>query len=150
MKVIILKETEGLGKVGDIKEVADGYARNFLIPKGIAKPATKSAEKEIEILKEAQAKKSEEELKIAEELAENLEGMSVEISAKADESGKLFGAVSQENIAAALEKKGFKINKNKISIAEPIKEIGEYEAMISLDHGLEARVEVVVVREENP
>ncbi len=149
MKVIILKETEGLGKVGDIKEVADGYARNFLIPKGIAKPATKSAEKEIEILKEAQAKKSEEELKIAEELAENLEGMSVEISAKADESGKLFGAVSQENIAAALEKKGFKINKNKISIAEPIKEIGEYEAMISLDHGLEARVEVVVVREEN-
>jgi len=150
MKVIILKETEGLGKVGDIKEVADGYARNFLIPKGIAKPATKSAEKEIEILKEAQAKKSEEELKIAEELAENLEGMSVEISAKADESGKLFGAVSQENIAAALEKKGFKINKNKISIAEPIKEVGEYEAMISLDHGLEARVEVVVVREENP
>jgi len=150
MKVIILKETEGLGKVGDIKEVADGYARNFLIPKGIAKPATKSAEKEIEILKEAQAKKSEEELKIAEELAENLEGMSVEISAKADESGKLFGAVSQENIAAALEKKGFKINKNKISIAEPIKEIGEYEAMINLDHGLEARVEVVVVREENP
>ena len=149
MKVIILKETEGLGKVGDIKEVADGYARNFLIPKGIAKPATKSAEKEIEILKEAQAKKSEEELKIAEELAENLEGMSVEISAKADESGKLFGAVSQENIAAALEKKGFKINKNKISIAEPIKEVGEYEAMISLDHGLEARVEVVVVREEN-
>ena len=150
MKVIILKETEGLGKVGDIKEVADGYARNFLIPKGIAKPATKSAEKEIEILKEAQAKKSEEELKIAEELAENLEGMSVEISAKADESGKLFGAVSQENIAAALEKKGFKIDKNKISIAEPIKEVGEYEVMISLDHGLEARVEVVVVREENP
>ena len=64
MKVIILKETEGLGKIGDVKEVADGHARNFLIPEGIVKPATEGAEKEIEILKEAQAKKSEEELKL--------------------------------------------------------------------------------------
>ena len=149
MKVIILKETGGLGKVGEVKEVANGYARNFLIPKGIAKPATENAEKEIEILKEALAKKSEEELKLAEELAEKLEGLSIEISAKADEGGKLFGAISQSDIAKALKEKGFKIEKNKINISEPIKEIGEYEVMISLDHGLEARVEIVVVKEDN-
>ncbi len=148
MKVIILKEKGGLGKVGDVKEVADGYARNFLIPEGIAKPATEGAEKEIEILKEAQAKKSEEELKSAEESAEGLEGMSIEIFAKADESGKLFAAISQADISKALEENGFKVEKSKINIAEPIKEVGEYEVMISLDHGLEARVEVVVVRED--
>ncbi len=148
MKVIILKETEGVGKVGDVKEVANGYAKNFLIPKGIAKPATENAQKEIEVFKEVQAKKSEEELKMAEGSAENLEGLSVEISVKADESGKLFGAVSRDDIAAALKEQGFEIEKNKINIAEPIKEVGEYEVIISLDHGLEARVEVVVVKEE--
>lgn len=148
MKVIILKETEGLGKVGDVKETADGYARNFLIPKGIAKPATEGAEKEIEILKEAQTKKSEEELKTAEGIAENLEGLSLEISAKADENGKLFGAISREDIAKVLKEKGFKVEKSKISIAEPIKEIGEHEAIVSFDHGLEARVEIIVVEEE--
>jgi large subunit ribosomal protein L9 len=147
MKVIILKEKGGLGKVGDVKEVAGGYARNFLIPEGIAKPATEGAEKEIEILKETQTKKSEEELKSAEELAESLEGLSIEISAKADESGKLFAAISQEDISKALEKNGFKVEKSKINIAEPIKEVGEYEVMINLDHGLEARIEVVVARE---
>ncbi len=149
MKVIILKETGGLGKVGEVKEVADGYARNFLIPKGIVKPMTEGAQREVEDIKEAQAKKSEEELKSAEELAESLEGLSIEISAKADESGKLFGAVSQSDIAKALEKEGFKINKNKIEIPEPIKGVREYEVMISLEHGLEARVEIVVVKEEN-
>ena len=148
MKVIILKETEELGKVGNTREVADGYARNFLIPKGIAKPATEGAEKEIETLKETQAKKSEEELKTAEELAESMEGLSLEISAKADESGKLFGAISQEDIAKALKEDGFKIEKSKINISEPIKEIGEHEAIVSFDHGLEARVGIIVVREE--
>ncbi len=148
MKVIILKETEGVGKVGDIKEVANGYAKNFLIPNGIAKLATENAQKEVAVFKETKAQKSEEELKTAEGFAENLEGLSVEISAKADESGKLFGAVSQEDIATALKEQGFKMEKNKINISEPIKEIGECEVIISLDHGLEARVEVVVVKEE--
>lgn len=148
MKVIILKETEGVGKVGDVKEVANGYAKNFLIPNGIVKLATENAQKEVAVFKETQAQKSEEELKIAEESAENMEGLSVEIFAKADESGKLFGAVSQDDIAAALKKQGFEVEKSKINIAEPIKEIGECEVIISLDHGLEARVEVVVVKEE--
>ena len=148
MKVIILKETEGLGKIGDVKEVAGGYARNFLIPKGIVKPMTEGAQKEAEAVKEAQAKKSEEELKSTEGIAESMEGLSLEIFAKADESGKLFGAVGQDDIAKALGEKELKVEKNKINISEPIKEVGEYEVMISLEHGLEARVEVIVVREE--
>ena len=149
MKVIILKETEGLGKIGDVKEVAGGYARNFLIPKGIVKPMTEGAQKEAEAVKEAQAKKSEEELKSTEGIAESMEGLSLEIFAKADESGKLFGAVGQDDIAKALGEKELKVEKNKINISEPIKEVGEYEAIISLEHGLEARVEIVIAREEN-
>lgn len=148
MKVIIIKNVQNLGNSGEIKNVADGYARNFLIPGGYAKIATKDAIKQVEELEEKKKKKAEEELKTAEELATKLENISVIIKAKAEKSGKLYAAINSEEISKALGKKGFNISEDKIIIKEPIKEIGDYEVMINLNHGLEARINVLVESEK--
>jgi len=144
MKVILIKDVENLGGIGDVKEVADGYARNFLIPKGYAEIATKTAmekAEKIKIKKEEQAKKD---LKNIEGMAEKLEEVSVVIKSKADESGKLYASIKTGEISKELGKKGFEINENKIVIEEPIKEVGDYEVIINLEHGLETRIGVIV------
>ena len=142
MKVILTKDVQDLGSVGDVKEVADGYARNFLIPGGYATIATKNAMKQSEELKNKKEEQAKENLKEVEEAAGKLEGISIVIKSKTDESGKLYAAVKVEEISKALGDKGFKIDKNKIVIKNPIKEIGEHEAMVNFDHGLEVRVGV--------
>ena len=144
MKVILIKDVQDLGGIGDIKEVADGYARNFLIPGGHVKVATKNAIKQTEELKIKKGEQAKENLEKAKEAAGKLEGVSVTIKSKTDESGKLYAAIKLEEISKALEGKGFKIDKNKIVIEEPIKEIGDYEAVVNLEHGLEVKVGVVV------
>ncbi|MEA1937100.1 MAG: 50S ribosomal protein L9 [Patescibacteria group bacterium] len=144
MKVILIKDARDLGSVGDIKDVANGYARNFLIPGGFVKVATKNAikqEEELKIKKEEQAKEN---LKGAEEVARKLEGVSVAIKSKADEAGKLYAGIKTEEISKALEGKGFKVDKNKIVIEGPIKEVGDYEVIVNLEHGLEAKIGVIV------
>ena len=143
MKVILLKDVKNLGDEGDVKEVALGYARNFLIPQGLAVEATPQAEAEAKAKKEKIAKEAEMNLKKAEELAAKLEGQTVEVTAKASEGGTLYGAVSEAKIAEALKKKGFAVRKNQIK-AEHIKEVGEHEITINLDHGLEAKVTLVI------
>ncbi len=144
MKVILTKDVQNLGSTGDIKDVADGFARNFLIPGGYAQVATKATIKRAEEMKKEKEVRSEEEFKLAQELAAKLEGVSVSVSAKADESGKLYAALKAEEIAKALKEKGFEIQSSKIVIAEPIKEAGEKEFVIDLDHGLEVRAVVIV------
>jgi large subunit ribosomal protein L9 len=144
MKVILIKDVQNLGNVGEVKEVADGYARNFLIPGGYVELATETAMKQAEKLRIEKEKRAEEELKEAEELADKLEGIAVAIKAKADESGKLYSAVKSEEISKALSGKGFDVDKDKIIIAEPIKETGDYEVVINLSHGLEVKVGIVV------
>lgn len=144
MKVILTKDMQNLGGAGDIKDVADGYARNFLIPGGYAKIATKDTVKQAEELEKKRKKQAEEELKTAEELATKLENVSVLIKAKAEKSGKLYAAINPEEISKALGKKGFSVNEDKIVIKEPIKEIGDYEITVNLSHGLEARINVLV------
>ena len=144
MKVILIKDVQDLGGIGDIKEITDGYARNFLIPGGYVKVATKNAIKQAEELKVKKEKQAKENLEKAEGAAGKLEGVSVTIKSKTDESGKLYAAVKPEEISKALEDKGFKIGKNKIVIGEPIKEIGDYEAVVNLEHGLEVKIGVVV------
>lgn len=144
MKVILTKDVQNLGSAGDIKDVADGYARNFLIPGGYAQVATKATIIRAEEIKKEKAQRSEEEFKKAQELAGKLEGVSVTVSAKTDKAGKLYAALKAEEIVKALKEKGFEIDSSKIVIAEPIKEAGEKEFVIDLEHGLEVRAVVIV------
>ncbi len=144
MKVILIKDVQDLGNIGDVKEVADGYARNFLIPGGYVKVATKNAIKQAEELKIKKEEQAKEDLEKAEGAAGKLKGVSVTIKSKTDESGKLYAAIKTEEISKALDDKGFKIDKNKIVVEEPIKETGDYEVVVNLEHGLEAGIGVTV------
>ena len=143
MKVILLKDVKNLGLEGDIKDVAVGYARNFLIPNGLAEEATEEKIKEIQIQKEKKAKIAEDELEKTEQMVKKLEGQTIEISAKASEEGTLYAAVSPAKIASALKEKGFDIRSDQIKVSH-IKELGEHEVLINLDHRLEARIDLII------
>jgi len=143
MKIILLKKIPGLGNEGDIKDVAQGYARNFLIPQNLAKEATNQAIAEVEAKKEKQVKQAQSDLEKVEKLSAELEGQVIEISAKASEEGTLYAAVSPAKIAKVLKSKGFEVDKDKIKI-DHIKELGEHEILIELSHGLDARITLVV------
>jgi large subunit ribosomal protein L9 len=148
MKVILTKEVKNLGKAWEIKEVSDGYARNFLLPHKLAEIATPEVIKKAENQKISAAKKAEEDLLEAEALAGTLDGAMVRIKAKANEEGKLFGSITPEMISAALAAEKFDINKVRdIIIEDPIKEAGEHKVTINLPHGLEAEVTVLVEKE---
>ena len=144
MKVIFLKDVPK-GKSGEIKEVADGYARNFLFPKGLALPATPSATKAAKVLLddkvERQARQHEELSRIAQEL----QGKELHFKAKAGAKGRLHGAITNAHIAGEIAKlTGFEIDKKKIELEEPLHHLGSYEVVISLAKGLGARVKVVI------
>jgi len=144
MKIILTKDVSNLGNAGEIKEVASGYARNFLIPNGCAKVATKALIKQAEELRIKKEKQAEEKLKTAQTLAEKLKNASVHIKAKADKTGKLYASVSSENISKALAEKGFDVKKNNIVIEKPIKEIGSYRIAINFGYGFETKISVIV------
>lgn len=149
MKVILLKDVSKVGKKNEVKEVSDGYARNYLLANNLAKPATESAMKQWEQEKENLAHQAEEELKVEEEMVSQLDGQEIEIRAKADESGKLYGSITAIKIAKILKDKGFKVEKNQIKLMEPIKEVGEYdEVLVELSHGLEAKIKIIISEEE--
>jgi large subunit ribosomal protein L9 len=143
MKVILLKNVPNLGQEGDVKEVAQGYARNFLFPKGLVAEATPEKIKQAQERKAAKAANSEKELAATQEMVKKLEGQVIEISARASEEGTLYASLPAAKIAAALKAKGFEVDKNNIK-ASHIKEIGEHEVAIGLDHGLEARINLVI------
>lgn len=147
MKVILLQDVENLGKEGEIKEVADGFARNFLIPKKMAEPATDAAVQNAEAKKKIKAEKAKIELEEAQKIAEQLEGRELYIKVK-EEEGKLFGSVNEKTIAETFKDEGLNINPENVKLAQPIKEVGEYDAQISLDHGLEANIRIILVGEE--
>lgn len=147
MKVILIKDVQNLGHTGDVKEVSGGYAKNFLIPGGYAKVATESIIKKAEAMQAERAENARQEFEQAKELAAKMQGVAVVVKAKADSSKKLYAAVKSEEIADALKAKGFEIDKNKIVIDEPIKELGEFEVILNLEHGLEANIGVTVEAE---
>jgi large subunit ribosomal protein L9 len=147
MKVILTKNVENLGKEGEIKEVADGFARNFLIPKNMAEPATDTAIKNAEMEKEKKAETAKLELEGAQKVAEQLEGRELYIKVK-EEEGKLFGSVNEKTIAKTFKDEGISISPESVKLSEPIKELGEYEAQIALNHGLEANIRIILVGEE--
>lgn len=147
MKVVLIKDVQNVGHAGDVKEVAGGYANNFLIPGGYAKVATESIMKKAEEIRAEREKVAELALQTAKELAAKLQGVSVSIKAKADETKKLYAAIKAEEVVEALKAKGFEIKKESVIVEEPIKELGEFEVTINLEHGLEAKVSITVEAE---
>jgi len=145
MKLILKEDIQGLGKAGQIINVKDGYARNYLLPRGLALLAD---ERNLKLL-EYQKKKFEEEAKKkrqdAESIAERLGQLELTIKANAGEDQKLFGSITSKDIAEALEKEGFAIDKKHIHISEPIKRTGEYEVEVKLHSNVVARLKVNVV-----
>ena len=148
MKIILLQDIDNLGKKYEIKEVADGYARNFLIPKGLAKPATKENLKWLESQKEIEVKKAEEELKKVEAVATNIDGQEIIILVKVGAEGQLFESITSQKIYEKLKELGFEIKKSQIDLPEPIKELGEYPVKIKFEHNLEAEIKIIVVEEK--
>lgn len=145
MKVLLDQDVKGTGKKGDIVNVSDGYARNFLFPKKLASPADTAAVNASNIQKSAAAHhRFEAELK-ARENAKKLEGQSVTVKVKVGEGGKLFGTIGGKEVAAALkEQKGYDIDKKKITLSEAVKTTGEYTAKISLFEGVSSQIKVLV------
>ncbi len=148
MKVILLQNIENLGKKFELKEVKPGYARNFLIPKNLAKPATKTALKWLETQKEIEAKKDEEELKIVQERATAIDDQELTIPVKVNEEGGLFESITSQKISDKLKEAGFDVKKNQIELPEPIKELGEFPIKIKLEHNLEAEIKVIIIEEK--
>lgn len=147
MKVILRKNFDQLGKVGDIVSVKDGYARNYLIPRQIAYQATKGNILSLEEEKKQILKKEAKELDAAQKYAAELEKVSVTIPVKVGEEDKIFGSVTHQMIADALKEKGFDVDKRKIDITEPIKSLGIYSVTIKLHPSVSAAVKTWVVRE---
>lgn len=145
MKVLLDQDVKGTGKKGEIVDVSDGYARNFLLPRKLATPADASAVNAASIQKSAAAHRKFQAGVAAREQAAKLEGAVVTVQAKVGENGRLFGTITGKEIAVALKaQKGVDIDKKKIALSEPIRATGEYTAKISLFENTSASVKVVV------
>ena len=149
MKVILKADVKGKGKKGQMIEVAEGYARNFLMPKGLAVPATADAVNTMRLQEKAKAKADAEAKAAATEIAEKLKGMQVKVPSKGGEGGKLFGAVTGREIAAALkEQHDVDIDSKKLVLDEPIKSFGSYEVKAKLGFEISGTVYVIVTEEK--
>jgi large subunit ribosomal protein L9 len=144
MQVILLETIQKLGTLGDLANVKAGYARNFLIPQGKVKPATKANLAEFEILKAGLQAKEASVLKEAQAIADKLTGTVCLISANAGEEGKLFGSISTADIAANLASAGFEIEKRLINMSEAIRHTGEYDISVTLHSSISIDIKVVV------
>jgi large subunit ribosomal protein L9 len=149
MKVLLTRDIDKLGKAGTIKTVADGYARNYLIPRGLALPATESALKQADTFRAAEMRHEDKLRQEVTALAERLAGVSVSFKARAGEGDKLYGSVTAADIAAALtEEIGVEIDKRKIELGEPLRELGTHQVTVRLAADLTPQVTVIVEREE--
>jgi large subunit ribosomal protein L9 len=147
MKVILRQDFETLGKIGEVVDVKDGYARNFLFPRGLAYAALKGNIRALDDEKKSVEKRNLQELKAAETLAAELESVSVTIPVQVGEEDKIFGAVTTQMIADALKEKGHDIDKRKVEIEEPIKALGIYAVSLKIHQSVNAKIKVWVVRE---
>ncbi|MGX6445944.1 50S ribosomal protein L9 [Neobacillus sp. K501] len=145
MKVIFLKDVKGKGKKGEIKNVADGYAHNFLIKQGLAIEANNANVSTLEGQKKKEDKRAAEELAEAKKLKETIEKITVELSAKAGEGGRLFGSITTKQIAEELQKKhGIKIDKRKMELEDAIRTLGHTKVPVKLHHEVLATLTVSV------
>lgn len=145
MKVIFLQDVKGSGKKGEVKNVADGYARNMLIPKGFAVEANAKNMAELAGQQASAQHKIDMEIKSAKESAEKLKGQKITITAKAGSNGKLFGSVTAGNVADAIKAQlGIDVDKKKISLSTDIKNFGSYNAVIKLYNGISEKIDIEV------
>ncbi len=144
MKVILKTAVDNLGRAGDVKDVADGYARNFLLPRKLAETATPSALKYWEKGKEKRAQAVAAEVKAAQEIAGKLAGVSLSFSMPASEEGKLFGSVGKTDVLKSLKAAGFEVPKNSVRLETALKTVGEHDVDLRLAPEVSAKVKVVV------
>lgn len=145
MKVILKADVKGSGKKGDIIEVSDGYAKNFLIKKGLAEPATASGVNAVNQQRTAQAFHKAESERMLKELAVTLNGMEVTVPIRAGENGRTFGSVTTGQISAALAEQGYDVDKKKIIMKDQIKQIGTYEVEIRFMEKVSSKIKIKVV-----
>ena len=145
MKVILLKDVPGLGERGQIQDVKEGYARNYLLPRGLAAEATGGTIRLFQGQKKAVEDRVQRERDEAEQLAGQLAQMVLEIRARAGEGGRLFGAVTAHQVANALAARGFRVSKKQVELDEPIKAAGFYKVPVRISRGIVAQVDVNVL-----
>ena len=148
MQIILQEDVDKLGNRGQVLEVADGYARNYLLPHKLALPATPGNMKQLDRMRTTFAKREATEQESAQKLAEALAGISVTLSRKAGDNDQLFGSVTSADIADALEAQGVTIDRKKIQLDTPIKLVGEYQVPIKIFREIGATVKVAVKKEE--
>ena len=147
MKVILLQDVRDVGKKNEVKEVANGFARNFLLERGLAKLATDDAVQKAEEEIMIESEKSKEELEIAGEMASKMDGLEVEVKVKVGDKEQLFEKVSTAKIAQSLQDMGYDIKKTQIVLEKDIHEIGEHDVKVKFEHGLETPIKVIIVAE---
>ena len=148
MEVILREEVEKLGRRGDLVKVAAGYARNFLLPKRLAVAATESNKKIVEQERQAHLRRDAKEISEAQDLAKLMSSASVTIAQKAGENDHLFGSVTAGDVAASLEKQGYNIDRRKVHLDEPIKQLGDHKVSVRLHREVTIEIPVHVVRED--
>jgi large subunit ribosomal protein L9 len=148
MRIILQENVEKLGTRGEVVDVSEGYARNYLLPRKLAIPATEGNTKRLAQIRASLAKKEASEKGLAEVLASQIAAATVTLTRKSGESDQLFGSVTSADIAEALAALGYNVDKRKIQLDEPIKLLGEYSVPVKLHHEVSATVKVVVNREE--
>lgn len=147
MKIILLQDVKGQGKKGEVKDVNEGYARNFLIKKGLAEVATANKLNEINQKKSAADFHKAEEVKAMQQLAGNINGKLFAVKIKAGQGGKVFGSVTAADVADALQRDGFAVDKKKVVLAQPIKNVGVFDVDLKLMEGIGAKIKVSVESE---
>jgi large subunit ribosomal protein L9 len=147
MEVILKEDVAKLGTRGDVVRVAEGYGRNFLLPRKLAIEATSGNKTVVEQMKAASVRRSAKEKVQAEDLAKQFDGLSLSFTRKTGENDQLFGSVTSGDIADALEKKGFNLDRRKIQLHEPLKAVGEFAVPIKLHKDVSAHVNVIIQKE---
>ncbi len=143
MKILLIEDVKGLGKAGEIKNAKDGYARNYLIPKGFAKLATDEVIKEWQEEQKRKEEKLKKELEKLNELKEKIENITLTLKHKLGANGQLYGAITNKEVAEHLKQKGIEIDKKHIEMKQ-IKSVGEYVVDVKLGHGIHAKLKLVV------
>ena len=151
IEVMLMDNVKKLGKAGEIVKVAPGYARNFLFPNGIAAVATEAAKRRLKKLEAERAARAAEEKKAALELAKKLEKLEITVSAHTTDGKKLYGSVGVNDILAAIEaNRGIKLERSQLELDDNLKEVGEYNPVIDLGHGVTVKFKIVILDEQAP
>jgi large subunit ribosomal protein L9 len=146
MKVVLRDDVENLGTKGDVVDVADGYARNYLVPRGLAMKATKGVVRQAEAMRRNRSAREVRDREAAQAQAGALAGLRIEIPARAGEGGKLFGSVTASDVAEAIQAQaGIEVDRRKVSLAEPVKEVGDGDVVVKLHNDVDVTLTVAVV-----